>query len=216
MILYLFLMGSSTKVDRPLPCSIRSLTHLEKDLKDHMLSLVQALGYARLNSHEDVLEITIVTPNGLPELHKLIKLNGFLPSNYHLKHYLDEIVWLHYIPKIRCRTAEGSLIVSALFGRGYLSILFPSNVLNEADTFVDNFCLLNIILIRLHESIHEVVSSFSKEKVPGDERYWLEVSASCGILYFGLLHAQERIKDGSIQPFCVSYFKFLPHHNARS
>jgi hypothetical protein len=180
--------------------SIGPFTYINVELGDHLLSLARAGGYAPLKSDQDVLQIDTTTPNGLPNSHRVESRNKFRSS-------LDKMVWVHYTPKVRCRTSTTNLITNALFGRGYLSILFPSKVVNEAETFTDRLRLLNISLERLDESITKVVDGFNK-KVPDNDRYWSEVSASLAILYFGLQHAQEGLKDCSIKPIWVGYFIF--------
>jgi len=75
----------------------------------------------------------------------------------------------------------------------------------ETETFLDRIRFFGLILTRLDESISEVVGSFNREKVPGDERYWSEVSAAIAILYPGLICAQKVLKDSTFKPLCVSY-----------
>lgn len=173
-----------------------------------MLSLERMPGLARLSPDEDVFEINIETPNPLPKSHRLYTQSGFLPSSTHLKYQMDQIVWLCYLPNIRCRSAETSLITSALFGRGYLAILCPSNVVKETETSPHLIRLCGLILTRLHESISEVISAFNRKKAEGDGRYWSEVSAGIAILYPGLVYALKGLKESTFQPLCVSFLLF--------
>lgn len=189
----------------PLFLLCSSVTNLEAELEDQLLGLVQAPAYAFLHSIEDVHEIHITTSKGLSNLHRLFTRGGFLPSNDHLKYQLDQIVWLYYVPNIRCKTATTSFITSALFGRGYLCILFAYNVMERVETLPSTIRLLSLVLTRLDESISEVVNGFNKERLPDDERYWAEVSASLAILYPGLLNAREGLKCLAIKPICVSF-----------
>jgi len=100
-----------------------------------------------------------------------------------------------------------------LFGRGYLAILCPSNVVTETLHHLVRLC--SLILIRLDESIFEVVSAFNRKKTEGDERYWSEASAAVAILYPGLVLALKALKESKFQPLCVScllfYSDYEPH-----
>lgn len=174
------------------------------DLKAHTLLSERAPEDIIFTSNEDVLVISITTADGLSNSHRLVSQNESLPSNDRLKYQLDQIIWLHYMPSIRCRTATTGLITSALLGRGYLSLLFPSRVTDNAETFLDDICLFNLLLAWLDESIFEVENGFNKAKVLNDERYWTELSTALAIISFGLLHAQEGLNNHTIMPFCVS------------
>jgi hypothetical protein len=173
------------------------------DLKAHIQLSACAPEDVIFTSNEDVLVI-ITTADGLSKSHRLASQNESLPSNDRLKYQLDQIICLHYIPSIWCRTATTGFITSALLGRGYLSLLFPSSVTDNAETSLDDLCLFNLLLTSLEKSIFEVENGFNKAKVQNDERYWTELSAALAILSFGLLHAQEGLNNHTIMPSCVS------------
>ncbi|PMD50608.1 uncharacterized protein K444DRAFT_273105 [Hyaloscypha bicolor E] len=168
-------------------------------LRDHMLLLV-GRKYLGLNARKDVLEIDITRSKGLSKPHQLVTWSKVGLSNNRLNYQLDKIVFESYLPNVRCRTATTSLITSALFGRGYLTLLFPCNVKEGAGIFSDTICLFNLALARLHESIDEVTNGFNQD-VQRNERYWAEAASSLAILYPGLLHAQDRLDDHTTQPF---------------
>ena len=155
-------------------------------------------------SNKDVLVISITTADGLSNSHRLVSQNESLLSNDQLKNQLDQIIKLHYIPSVGCRTATTGLITSALLGRGYLSLLFPSSATDNAEIFPDDIYLFNLLLTSLDKSIFEVENGFNKAKVLKDERYWTELSAALAIISFGLLHAQEGLNNHTIMPSCVS------------
>jgi hypothetical protein len=174
------------------------------DLKAHIPSLDCAPEDIIFTSNEDVLDISITTTDGLSNSHRLVSQNESLPSNDRLKYQLDQIICLHYIPNIGCRTAITGLITSALLGRGYLSLLFPSSVTDNAETSLDDICLFTLLLTWLDKIIFEVENGFNKAKVLNDERYWTELSAALAIIFFGLLHAQEGLNNHTSVPIYVS------------
>jgi hypothetical protein len=173
------------------------------DLKAHIQLSACAPEDAIFTSNEDVLVI-ITTADGLSKSHRLVSQNESLPSNDRLKYRLDQIICRHYIPSIGCRTATTGLITSALLGRGYLSLLFPSSVTDNAETSLYDLCLFNLLLTSLDKSIFEVENGFNKVKVLNDERYWTELSAALAIISFGLLHAQEGLNNHTIMPSWVN------------
>jgi hypothetical protein len=164
--------------------------------------------YVGFNPRKDVLEIDITRSKGLSKPHQLVTWGKLGLSNNRLNHQLDKIVFESYLPNVRCRTATTNLITSALFGRGYLTLLFPCNVKEGAGISPDSICLFNLALARLHESIDEVANGFNQD-VQRNERYWAEAASSVAILYPGLLHAQDRLENHTTQPFFVSYFLLI-------
>lgn len=154
-----------------------------------------------------MLDINIKSSNGLSDsqIHCTeSELCQLIPLDSDLKRRFDRTVWKSYIPHIHSQGATTGLIKSALFARGYLSMLLSCNVMEEAESLSNTIHLFTFVVARLDESIGEVASAFSKH-TDGDERYWLEAGSSLTILYDGLLHAQDCLEKQTIQPFCVSY-----------
>jgi hypothetical protein len=145
-----------------------------------------------------------MTSKGLSNSHHIFTAFEFLPTHHHINHQLDELVWNFYTPNLRCKTATTSLITSALFARGYLTLLFPCNVQEPAGSFSNGIRLFNLVVAQLDQSISEVANGFN-EGVQGDKRYWSEAACSLAILIPGLLHAQEGLENHITQPICVSY-----------
>ncbi|KAE9363766.1 hypothetical protein N431DRAFT_564359 [Stipitochalara longipes BDJ] len=172
-----------------------------KDLDAHVLLLAQRPDYALLKSDDTIIEINITSPNALPDPCLRFTESELLYSIASLKPQIDQVAWQSYTPNIRCKTATTSLITSALFGRAYLTLLFPSNVTEEAGCFSARIHLFDLFLTRLDESVAEVVRGFNQD-VQGDRRYWSEASSALAILHHGLLFTQKGLESHSIKPLC--------------
>lgn len=200
-------MDSSRKVGCSLPyqkaCSLDSI---ESDVGALMLSLAKSYGYRPLSSEEDIIEFSATTLSGLTNSHRLQIHGDFSASNLILRNQLDQIIRSHYIPNIRCKATATPLVRNALDSRGYLSMLFPCNVVKETTPLYNSFRLSNLILPRLHESIADVVNAASKDKSWASDEFRSDVSASVAILCAGLVDAQEGLVTGSVVPLCVSCF----------
>ena len=159
-----------------------------------------------LISDENHVEINITTSNGLTGFHKRLTESELSSCDADLKRHFNQMVLKSCVPNIRCKDPTTSLIESAWFGRGYLAILLPCSVAQEAKSSYNGIHLFNLAVTRLDESISNIMNGFKKEKEFGDESYWSELSASLAILYFGLLEALEGLKSHNIRPICVSYF----------
>jgi len=184
-----------------------SSTDLDLDLRDYLLSLARTPEYGSLDSDENYVEIDVGLPNSMPEYIPEQQLGDFRPHLYPaLKGRIDEMVMKFCFPNFVSKPTTTTFMTSAWLGRGYLALLFPCNVVQEAQSFTNGLRLFNVVLARLDEIISEIVNGFKKEKEPGDGRYWSELSVSLAILYFGLLHAQEGFKIHLDRPVCVSYF----------
>ncbi|KAH8794864.1 hypothetical protein BGZ57DRAFT_867744 [Hyaloscypha finlandica] len=164
--------------------------------------LVAGPEYGLLSSDQNYVEINITTSNGLPGPHRRLGESELISCSAGLKRLFNQMVLESCVPNFFCKAPTTSFITSARFGRGYLAILLPCNVVQEAESSSNSILLFNLIVTRLDESITEIVDGFNKDKEPGDERYWSELSASLAILYFGLLEAQEGLKNHSIRRFC--------------
>ncbi|PMD47650.1 hypothetical protein L207DRAFT_628262 [Hyaloscypha variabilis F] len=169
------------------------------DLKECLLSLADTPEYGSLDSNENTVEIDVGLPNGIPDCIPECKLRKW---DHALKKQIDKMVIKFCFPNAVSKTAITSFMTSAWLGRGYLALLFPCHVVQEAQSFTNSIRLFNLIFTRLDEIISEVVNGFKKEKELGDERYWSELSVSLAILYFGLLHAQGGFKDHPDRPIC--------------
>jgi len=162
--------------------------------------------YGLLSSDRNYVEVNITTSNGLPSSHRRLGESELISCDAGLKRRFNQMVLKSCVPNIFCKTPTTSFITSAWFGRGYLAILLPCNVVQEGESSSNSILLFNLVVTRLDESISEIVDGFNKDKELGDERYWSELSASLAIIYFGLLEAQGGLKNHTIRPICVSYF----------
>ena len=142
----------------------------------------------------------------MPDYHRHLTEYELRTCDPTVKRHFDEMLSRYCIPKILPGPATTTFITSAWMARGYLALLLPCQVTQEAKSFHNSIRLFNLVVTRLHEFISEVLNGFAKEKELGDEKYWLELSISLAILYFGLLHAQEGLTSHAIQPICVSFF----------
>jgi hypothetical protein len=197
--------GFFNKGHTPFHLPVYPFPDFKLDLGAHML-LVAGPEYGLLSSVQNYVEINITTSNGLPGSHRRLGEGELISCDAGLKRHFNQMVLKSCVPNIFCKTPTTSFITSAWFGRGYLAILLPCNIVQEVESSSNSILLFNLIVTRLDESITEVVDGFNKDKEPGDERYWSELSASLAILYFGLLEAQEGLKNHTIRPICVSYF----------
>jgi hypothetical protein len=190
-------------------CAPQNLsTDLSSDLKECLLSLFGTPEYGSLD--ENNAEIDVGLPNGVPEYIPEQQLGEFRPHLYPaLKGRIDEMVMKFCFPNVVSKPTTTTFMTSAWLGRRYLAFLFPCNVVQEAQSFTNSLRLFNLFVTRLDEIISEIVNGFKKEKEPGDGTYWSELSVSLPILYFGLLHAQERYKAHPNRPICVSYFQIV-------
>jgi hypothetical protein len=184
------------------------------DLGDHMLLMARKMGdqmvltaqreSGPLHLDENYVEINVTASNSMLGFHIRLTESELGSCDTSLKRYFNQMVFNSCVPNIRCKTPTTSFIKSALSARGYLSILLPCNVVQEAESSYNGIHLFNLVVTQLDEIISDIVNGFNKGKELGDERYWSELSASVAIIYFGLLEVQERCKSHIIQPICVS------------
>jgi hypothetical protein len=200
-------MGSSPKVVHPsLPKG--SFAYLNIDMSKHLMSLGKKHDLD-LSSEGDVLSFTTIEPNGRANSLQLQLRGDFLLFNNDLGTQLDQIVLSYYVPRISYMIPRANLPRSALYARGYLSILLPRNDVGETVSFSDSFRLSNIILGRLDKSIEDVTNAADADKSQDDEASKYEVSAAVAILYTGLADAYKRLQNGDGIPLCVGFFVFL-------
>jgi hypothetical protein len=184
------------------------VAYLNIDMSEHLISLGTKHDLD-LSSEGDVLSFATIEPNGWANSLQLQLRGDFSLSNNDLRTQLDQIVLSYYVPRISYRIPRANLPRSALYARGYLSILLPRNLAQETMTFSDSFRLSNVILGRLDKSIEEVTNAADADKSQDDEASKYEVSAAVTILYTGLADAYKRLQNGDGIPLCVGFFKFL-------
>lgn len=169
------------------------------------------------NSYYNILEIHNTTTTGLSEPHVFEVHGDYDPSNTNLQYPIDQMVWLSYTSNIREKNAATDLVTKAIFVRGYLTLLFATNVtervrvlrdgLGEYKTIVGSNLsvhLTNFILFRLNGLIFEIMDVILRNDHSGGEAQLLDISAASAVLITGLMDTNDGLLKGRLKPLCVS------------
>lgn len=158
-----------------------------------------------INAEGNILEFRSTDPTGFADSIQHQILGEVSLSNNDMRNQLDQKVLSHCVPKVSYRNPTTSVTRSALYARGYLSLLLPSDPVPETMSFSNSFRLSNVFLPRLHESIDQVTNAAATGRSHVDEAFRSEVIASVAILYSGLADAYNELKNGKVQPLCVGF-----------
>lgn len=118
---------------------------------------------------------------------------------------------------IRGKGTTSSLINTAIWIRGYMSLLFADEVEQLRKTSQiskceykwpsDNYLALqvfNFILFRLNECFTEVLNAVRQSRNQVYASYKIDVSGAAAILYTGLINIRTNLQSGTLKPLCVS------------
>ena len=179
-------------------------------------SLSLALGSE--DSYYNILEIHNTTTTRVNDPHVFEVHGDYDASNTNLEHPIDQMVWLSYTSDIRENETVTSLVRKAIFVRGYLALLFATNVTERLKVLQDgvykyecipgsdlSLHLTNFILFRLNRLVAEVMNAVVHKENSSNLNYLLDIEAASAVLYTALMDVCDGLAKGRLKPLCVSH-----------